>query len=131
MGMGLGIIIINFYEPYSKDIRLKITKGEILAIKFLKILIIDNKIKKPYNDYNTILQNRTGIYNQHLVLKEFYEKYQNVNNFIFIFREEKYKYLKSRSHLRAGVIYEFTIHIIYEIKIFFFLNFLLYSQKKN
>ena len=59
MGMGLGIIIINFYEPYSKDIRLKITKGEILAIKFLKILIIDNKIKKPYNDYNTILQNRT------------------------------------------------------------------------
>ena len=91
MGMGLGIIIINFYEPYSKDIRLKITKGEILAIKFLKILIIDNKIKKPYNDYNTILQNRTGIYNQHLVLKEFYEKYQNINNFIFIFREEKYK----------------------------------------
>ena len=37
MGMGLGIIIINFYEPYSKDIRLKITKGEIMAIKFLKI----------------------------------------------------------------------------------------------
>ena len=87
-------IWITLYEPYSKDIRLKIEKGQILAIKYGKIGITDTKIKKLSTNYNTILQNSTGNYNEDLLLKKFYEKNENINNFIFIFREEKYKYLK-------------------------------------
>ena len=92
-------VVITLYEPYSKDTRIKIEKGEILAMKYGKIGITATKIKKLNTTYYTILQNSTGDYNKDMLLKEFYEKNQNTNNFLFIFRQEDYKYLKDIKQL--------------------------------
>ena len=93
-------MMITLYEPHSKDTRLKIYRGEILAVKYGKIGITDTKIKKLNTTNYTILQNSTGNYNQDLLLKEFYEKNQNLNNFLFIFHREDYKFLKDINQIR-------------------------------
>ena len=87
-------IIITLYEPYSNNTKLIIKKGEILAIKYGKIAITNIKIKKLNTDYNTILQNTTGIYYEDLILRQFYDKNQNINNFTFIIYDYNYKQLK-------------------------------------
>ena len=87
-------MVITLYEPFSKDMNLKIEKGQILAIKYGKIGITNTKIKKLTTSRYSILQNSTGDYNHDMLLKEFYENNQEPNNFVFIFRQEDYKYLK-------------------------------------
>ena len=67
-------LIITLYEPYSKDITIKLEKGQIFAIKYGKIGITNTKIKKLITNNYTILQNSTGDYKHDLLLKEFYEK---------------------------------------------------------
>ena len=39
-------LIITLYEPYSKDITIKLEKGQIFAKKYGKIGITNTKIKK-------------------------------------------------------------------------------------
>lgn len=92
-------IEITLYEPFSKDTSLKIENGGILAIKYGKIGITNTKIKKLTTSKYTILQNSTGDYNHDMLLKEFYENNQNLNNFLFIYRQEDYKYLKDIKQL--------------------------------
>ena len=87
-------MVITLYEPFSKDTNLIIEKGQILAIKYGKIGITNTKIKKLTTSNYSILQNSTGDYNHDMLLKEFYENNQEPNNFVFIFRQEDYKYLK-------------------------------------
>ena len=108
-------MVITLYEPHSKDTRLKVEKGEILAIKYGIIGVTATKIKKLNTSNYTILQNSTGDYKQDMLLREFYEKNPNDDNFLFIFRQEDYKYLKD---IRA--IMEYNVeHNISQCKISF------------
>ena len=87
-------IIFTLYEPYSNDKKIKLQKGSILAIKYATIAVTSTKIKKLNTAYYTIIRNTTGNYQQDLLLKDFYEKNQNLDNFLFIYVKEDYKYLK-------------------------------------
>ena len=87
-------ISIILLEPFLKDKRLKFNRGEIIAIKYGKIAITETNIKKLNTTHNTILQNSTGDYQQDLLLFQFYRNNPDVNKFIFIYRDENYKYLK-------------------------------------
>lgn len=86
-------IIVTLYEPHSKDTRIKVEKGEILAVKYGKIGTTATKMKKIYTIGYTILQNSTGDYDKDVLLKDFYEKNPDIDKFQFIFHQEDYKYL--------------------------------------
>ena len=87
-------LTLTLYEPHSTDKRIKLEKGSILAIKYGKIGLTSTKIKKLNTTNYTIIRNSTGDYQQDLLLNDFYEKNQNLDNFLFIYVKEDYKYLK-------------------------------------
>ena len=87
-------LTLTLYEPHSNDKKIKLQKGSILAVKYAKIALTSTKIKKLNTAYYTIIRNTTGDYQQDLLLKDFYEKNQNLDNFLFIYVKEDYKYLK-------------------------------------
>lgn len=87
-------IIISLYEPHSKDIRIKFEKGEILAIKYGKIGFSSSKIKKINTCNFTILRNSTENFEQDRLLRDFYRKNPTLDNFVFLFSSNDFKYLK-------------------------------------
>ena len=87
-------IILTLYEPYSKDERIILKKGEIIAVKYGQIALTATKIKKINTTNYTLIRNSTGDYEQDILLSKFYQKNQNIDNFLFIYMKENYKYLK-------------------------------------
>ena len=86
-------IYISLWEPHANNKRIKFEKGEIIAIKYCKVILYPEKIKKLTTISLSILQNSTSNYEKDLELKEFKEKYDNISNFTFVFNPPNYKYL--------------------------------------
>ena len=85
---------ITLYEPHSKDDRIKLEKGEIIALKYGRIGMAATRVKKINTTNYSIIRNSTGDYQHDCLLKKFYEENQNIDNFLFIHIKEEYKYLK-------------------------------------
>lgn len=95
-------IYVSLWEPHSNNKRIKFEKGEIMAIKYGKIILFPEKIKKLSTISLSMIQNSTSDYEKDLELKEFYEKNKNINNFTFVINPPNYKYLEQ---LRNLIIY--------------------------
>ena len=108
-------ITVTLYEPHSNDKKIKLQKGSILAIKYAKIGLTSTKIKKINTTNYTIIRNTTGDYQHDLLLKEFYEKNQNLDNFLFIYAKEDYKYLKD---IKSQIEYN-SMHNVENFKLTF------------
>ena len=85
---------ITLYEPHSKDDRIKLEKGEIIALKYGRIGMAATRVKKINTTNYSIIRNSTGDYQHDCLLKNFYEENKNIDNFLFIHIKEEYKYLK-------------------------------------
>ena len=97
-------IYISLWEPHANNKRIKFEKGEIIAIKYCKVILYPEKIKKLTTISLSILQNSTSNYEKDLELKEFKEKYDSINNFTFVFNPPNYKYLNElKSHIKYNL----------------------------
>ena len=101
-------IYVSLWEPHSNNKRIKFEKGEILAIKYGKIILYPEKIKKLSTISLSMIQNSTSDYEKDLELKEFYEKNKNINNFAFVINPPNYKFLEE---LRNLIIYNIKNNI--------------------
>ena len=105
--MSMKKVIITFWEPHSKDNRIKLEKGEIIAMKYVKIGISATNVKKLNTINYTLIQNSTGDYKKDLELKDFYEKNPDIDNFLFIYKQENYRYLKDiQSQIEHNTIHK-------------------------
>ena len=102
-------IYITIWEPHSNNNKIKFEKGEILAIKYCKLFLFPEKIKKLSTINLSILQNSTSNYDKDILLKEFYEKNKDINNFSYVVNPPDYKYL---DEIKTIIIYNINNRII-------------------
>ena len=95
-------IYITLWEKFSNDKRIKYEIGEIIAIKYCKIILYPEKIKKLTTTNLSFIQNSTSDYEKDIQLKEFYKKNNNINDFSFVFNPPDYVYLEE---IREKIIY--------------------------
>ena len=84
-------IYISIWEPHCTNDRIKFEKGEIIAIKYCKVLIYPAKIKKLSTISLSIIQNSTSDYEKDLLLKNLYNKYENEDYFCLVLIPPNYK----------------------------------------
>lgn len=95
-------IYISIWEPHCTNNRIKFEKGEIIAIKYCKVLIYPAKIKKLSTISLSIIQNSTSDYEKDLLLKNLYNKYENEDDFCLVLIPPNYKYIEE---LRSIISY--------------------------
>ena len=95
-------IYITLWEPHCNNDRIKYERGEILSIKYCKLIIFPEKVKKLSTISLSILQNSTSNYEKDLLLKEYYEKHKNINDFSYVSIPPDFKYL---AQIKNEIIY--------------------------
>ena len=97
-------VYITIWEPHCQDNRIKFEKGEILAVKYCKVFLYPEKIKKLQTMFISILQNSTSNYETDLSLKEFYENHKNINDYSFVLNPPEYLYLEQlKNEIRNNI----------------------------
>jgi hypothetical protein len=102
-------IYITLWEPHCNNDRIKYERGEILSIKYCKLIIFPEKVKKLSTISLSILQNSTGNYEKDLLLKEYYEKHKNINDFSYVSIPPDFKYL---AQIKNEIIYNIKNQIV-------------------
>ena len=92
-------IYVALWEPHSNNNKIKFEKGEIIAIKYCRLIFYPEKIKKLMSTTFTIIQNSTGDYNKDCVLKEVYEKNKSISNFYCVMNAPDYYHLDELHNL--------------------------------
>ena len=102
-------IYITLWEPHCNNDRIKYERGEILSIKYCKLIIFPEKVKKLSTISLSILQNSTSNYEKDLLLKEYYEKHKNINDFSYVSIPPDFKYL---AQIKNEIIYNIKNQIV-------------------
>ena len=87
-------INIAVWEPHCKNKEIKFEKGEIIAIKYCKIMIYPEKIKKLATTTISKLQNTTNDYEKDKSLKDFYNKYKSAENFSLVLIPPEFQFIE-------------------------------------
>ena len=87
-------INIAVWEPHCSNKEIKFEKGEIIAIKYCKIMIYPEKIKKLATMTISKLQNTTSDYEKDKSLKDFYNKYKTAENFSLVLIPPEFQFIE-------------------------------------
>ena len=87
-------IYISLWEPHCTNKRINFEKGEIIAIKYCKVFLFPEKIKKLSTMTISILQNSTGNYEKDKSLKDFYKEYKTADNFCLVLIPPEFHYVE-------------------------------------
>lgn len=101
-------IYISVWEPVCQNERIKFEKGEIIAFKYCKLFVFPSKIKKLETISLTLVQNSTSDFEKDTLLKEFYDKHNNINEYSFVLNPPNYKYLEQ---LKKQILYNLENNI--------------------
>lgn len=101
-------IYISVWEPVCQNDRIKFEKGEIIAFKYCKLFIFPSKIKKLETTSLTLAQNSTSDFEKDTLLKEFYDKHNDINEYSFVLNPPNYKYLEQ---LKKQILYNLENNI--------------------
>ena len=87
-------VVITLWEKFSNIKNIKYKIGEIIAIKYCKIILYPEKTKKLTTSNLSFIQNSTSNYEKDKELIEFYKKHNNINEFSFVSSPVDYLYLE-------------------------------------